>query len=88
MVKLVPNSIVLLCEIALVSLHDVVHHLWILLLLCFGYAIVCEHALPIFGQTCELTGLIVVANVDHVDRIFRCGYLNCPRRAHNAIDKA
>lgn len=87
-IEFVPDSVILLCKIALVCLHYVVHHLWILLLLCLRNAIICEHSLPIFRQTCKLTSLIVIANMYHVDRILRRRYLDRPWRAHYAIHEA
>lgn len=61
MVKLLPDTIVLLPQIALVSLHDVSHHLRILLLLVLGDALIRKHALPVLGQTLKY----VRSRMDH-----------------------
>ena len=50
MVELVPD-VVVPTQIVLVCLHDVDHHLGILLLLVLGYAIVGQHPLPVFGKS-------------------------------------
>jgi hypothetical protein len=87
-VEFIPDPIILLREIALVRLHYVIHHLWILLLLRLWNAIVCEHSLPILGQACELTSLIVIANMDHMNRILRRRYLDCSWGAHDTVHEA
>lgn len=87
-VEFIPDPIILLSKIALVRLHYVIHHLWVLLLLCLWNAIVCEHSLPVLGQACELTSLIVVANMDHMNRILRCGYLDCSWGPHYTVHEA
>ena len=88
MVELLPDIVVLPTCVFLVRLHDVEHHLWVLVLLNFRDAIVREHTLPVFRQPSELTSDIVIANMYHVHGILRSGNLDGSGRPKHAVDEA
>jgi len=58
MVELMPYSVILPIHIVLVSLHNIVHQLWILFNITFRNATVREQALPILGKA-----LVEIVNI-------------------------
>jgi hypothetical protein len=89
-VKLVPYLIITITtSVFLIETHDVHHSLRVLFLLLLRDAILLQQALPLFGQACELAGLVVISDVGDVDRVFGSRDFDIgSRRAQHTIDKA
>ena len=65
-----PNFIVAIAAgVLFVEAHNIHHSLRVFLLFLLRDTILLKQALPFFGKTSELTGLIIVADVGDVDWI-------------------
>jgi hypothetical protein len=71
-VELVPHFIVVSSSILFIESHDVHHGLWVLFLFLLRDSVLLEQPLPLFGEAGELAGLVVIADVSDMNRIFRC----------------
>jgi hypothetical protein len=71
-VELVPHFIVVSSSILFIESHDVHHGLRVLFLFLLRDSVLLEQPLPLFGEAGELAGLVVIADVSDMNRIFRC----------------
>lgn len=86
-VEFVPDLIVITTSILLVEAHDVHHGLGVFFLFFLRDSVLLQQPLPLLGQTRELPGLVIVADMGDMDRVLRGRDLDVPRGPKHAVDE-
>lgn len=86
-IEFVPYLIVVTTSILFVESHDIHHGLGVFFLLLLRNPVLLQQPLPLLGQTRELPGLIIIADMGDMDRVLRGRNFDVSWGPQHAVDE-